>query len=188
MEGEGLRKCSGAPFGVSKNACLPPFVKSNVFSYLRTASPYVSSVGYIFPSEETANQGRNIPCPFRYTRQLANYLNYSFVNITSFTQPLFAVSKKELKDLNSCRSLGSPKKVFLFAGGLMVRAASHHHIYRQQFPGPLQDWGLCMQDPRLSFFGLAISHMNKYTQIYTCWEHEEDREVLEDRENMTNLS
>lgn len=58
------------------------------------------------------------------TQQLANYLNYSFVNITSFTQPLFAVSKKELKDPNSSRSLGLSKKVFLFMGGLMVIAAT----------------------------------------------------------------
>lgn len=54
-------------------------------------------VRHIFPSKETSNQGRYIPCPFQQTRQLANYLNYSSVNIISFPQPLFAVSKKRAK-------------------------------------------------------------------------------------------
>lgn len=87
-EGGRLRKDSGPPLGVSENA-YPPSARRDVIPSSR-----VPSVRRPLPSKETANQERNIPCPFQYTRQLDNCLNYSFVNISSFTQPFFFVREK----------------------------------------------------------------------------------------------
>lgn len=83
-----LRKDSGPPLGVSENAYPSP-AQCDVIPSSR-----VPSGRRPLPSKATANQERNIPCPFQYTRQLDNCLNYSFVNISSFTQPFFFVREK----------------------------------------------------------------------------------------------
>lgn len=100
------------------------------------------------------------------TRQLANYLNYSFVNITSFTQPLFAVSKKRAERPKLFQIFGVIPESLPLQGRPDGHCCHSHHVYVEHSPGLLQDGGLCMQHPPLSYFGLAIFYMNKYTQIY----------------------
>jgi len=139
------------------------FAQYNAFSYLRSPSSHGSLFRYILLPKETANQEGNSLCPFQYTHQLANRLNYSSVNISSFTQPL--CKQKQHRTAERPKLFQKNPRRALLEGSLMAGDPHSPHL-RGADSGRLQDWGLYIQDPLLNCFGLAIPYKNKCIQAY----------------------